>query len=231
MALLKCKDCGNEISKKAKSCPHCGSPQGEKQYSLGKLLIIIIFCTFIYSLISDNSSKGPSKASSYQESYSTEKIKPPEPAWITSTSKDEMTGKFSAYAHSPETQSSKKMDFPYHDVSSWIGIGCDAKSKWVYFGFNTTPNLSNDETKNGYNLISTRIKWNDKVENVKLTQVWGEKFIHFENDKNAIEKIYTSNSVLLELQWHGQASTYFQYSLNGSSKAIDDIMEKCSAAK
>lgn len=27
MALKKCKDCGSEVSKKAKSCPKCGSPQ------------------------------------------------------------------------------------------------------------------------------------------------------------------------------------------------------------
>ena len=26
MSLIKCRECGKEISDKAKSCPHCGSP-------------------------------------------------------------------------------------------------------------------------------------------------------------------------------------------------------------
>jgi len=60
MALVKCKECGAEISKKAKTCPKCGAPQGPKQYSLGKLIVLIVFGVFIYSLFSGNSSQTPS---------------------------------------------------------------------------------------------------------------------------------------------------------------------------
>ena len=52
MAMTTCKDCGNEISKKAKSCPSCGAPRGPKQYSLGKLIVLVVFGVFIYSLFS-----------------------------------------------------------------------------------------------------------------------------------------------------------------------------------
>lgn len=27
MAIIKCQECGNEISDKAKKCPYCGCPQ------------------------------------------------------------------------------------------------------------------------------------------------------------------------------------------------------------
>ena len=239
MALSKCKECGAAISKKAKSCPQCGSPKGPKQYSLGKLLVLIIFGVFMYSLFSGNSSQAPSTGSkpiaastaSSQKSGSAEIVTPPQPTWRTSTSKDEMTGEFSAYAHSPDTRPSRKMEFPYHEVRSWMGVGCNAKREWVYFGFNDAPNLANDETEDGYNLIRTRIKWNDNVESVTLTQDWGAKFIHFRNDADAITKIASSSSALLELQWHGQQPAYFQYSLNGSSKAIAEIRKKCSYSK
>ena len=240
MALLKCKECGAEVSKKAKACPKCGAPQGPKQYSLGKLLVLIVFAIFIYSLFSGNSSqvssesskpKTPLASSSSQNSATSEKVSSPEPSWVTSTSKDEMTGKFSAYAHSPVVYPSKKMGFPYHDVNSWMGVGCDAKSEWVYFGFNGAPNLANDETKDGYNIIRTRIKWGDNVANVSLTQNWGAKFIHFRDNSTAISQIAASSTALLELQWHGQQPAYFQYSLNGSSKAISEIKAKCAANK
>ena len=234
MALVKCKECGEEVSTKAKTCPKCGA-KAPKKTSLFTwfVLAFIIFVVYAANQTPSTPSKPKSStpSSSQQKSESTKKVEPPKPSWITSTSKDEMTGKFSAYAHSPTVYPSKKMEFPYHDVNSWMGVGCNAKSEWVYFGFSGAPNLANDETEDGYNLIRTRIRWNDTVENVSLTQDWGAKFIHFRNDAAAISKIAASSTALLELQWHGQQPTYFNYSLNGSSKAISEIRAKCAANK
>ena len=123
------------------------------------------------------------------------------------------------------------MGFPYHDVNSWMGVGCDADNEWVYLGFNDSPNLSKDTTESGYNLIKTRIKWDDNVEDVSLTQDWGAKFLHFKDDSVVTSKIAASSSALVELQWHGEQPTYFKYSLSGSSKAISEIREKCSKNK
>lgn len=47
MALKKCKECGKEVSSKAKNCPNCGAPI-KKQISTGSgCLIIILFVLFI----------------------------------------------------------------------------------------------------------------------------------------------------------------------------------------
>lgn len=32
MALIKCPECGNEVSEKAKNCPNCGNPIDTKIY-------------------------------------------------------------------------------------------------------------------------------------------------------------------------------------------------------
>lgn len=234
MALVKCKECGEEVSTKAKTCPKCGA-KAPKKTSLFTWFVLILIIFGVYS--ANQTPSTPSKpktttaSTSPKKSESTEVVTPPKPTWVTSTSKDEMTGNFSAYAHSPTAYPSKKMEFPYHNVSSWMGVGCDAKNEWVYFGFSDAPNLSNDETKDGYSLIRTRIRWNNVVENVSLTQDWGAKFIHFRDDAAAISKIAVSSSALLELQWHGQQPTYFNFSLNGSSKAISEIRAKCAVNK
>lgn len=48
MALIKCKECGQQISKKAKTCPHCGAPIKKKIGCLTSLLIIlIVFILFV----------------------------------------------------------------------------------------------------------------------------------------------------------------------------------------
>jgi hypothetical protein len=44
MALIKCKECGSEISSKAKACPHCGAPtkkEGIQPGCLGRILILV----------------------------------------------------------------------------------------------------------------------------------------------------------------------------------------------
>jgi uncharacterized membrane protein YvbJ len=33
MALIKCKECGHEISDEALACPNCGKPQRDKRFS------------------------------------------------------------------------------------------------------------------------------------------------------------------------------------------------------
>jgi hypothetical protein len=233
MALVKCKECGEEVSTKAKACTKCGA-KAPKKTSLFTWLVLIIIIFVVYtssqtptsnktnlSSVSDTS-VGPTKTEK------TKKIIPPKPAWNTSNSKDEMTGKLSAYASSPISEPNKAMSFPYSDVNAWIAVGCDGESKWSYIGFNGAPNLADTQTEDGYNLIKTRMKWDENIEDITLTQKWGAKYLHFQNDSSVITKLTSAGEALLELQWHGQQSVYFKFTLNGSSKALSKINKKCS---
>jgi RNA polymerase subunit RPABC4/transcription elongation factor Spt4 len=233
MALVKCKECGEKVSTKAKACPKCGA-KSPKKTSVVTWLVLVLIVAGVYGVSQSpnypNSSENKKDVSAGQNAKIASKVKPtpkPKPAWRSFTSKDEMTGKLQAFAHSPQTYPTRRMEFPYDGVEAWIGAGCDGKSEWVYIGFNSAPNLANDETEDGYSLISTRIKWDDSLENVKLTQDWGAKFIHFREDSSALSKIAVSSKALLELQWHGEQPTYFEFSLNGSSKAIAEMRNKC----
>lgn len=232
MAMVKCKECNEDVSTKATACPRCGAKLPEKTSRLTWLVLILVVL-FIYTINkSDDNAKADSQSNVSNTSKEVVKESPPpEPSWSTTFSKDEMTGKISAYTHSPRSYPSKKMSFPYHNVYSYMGIGCDGKSEWVYFGFNDAPNLANDETKDGHSLIRTRVKWDKEVENVALTQDWGAKFIHFrDNDSDVISRISASKTALLELKWHGEQPVYFNFTLNGSSKALSEVRAKCAKA-
>ena len=159
-------------------------------------------------------------------------VRPPEhphpaPSWRTQTSQDEMTGKSSAYAVSPRVRPKSPMEFPYSDTQAWLAVGCDNDSEWAYFGFTNAPNLNNTDTEDGYNVVRTRVRWNDTVQTTAFTQKWGDSFLHFRDYGAAIAKIAGSSSVMLELDWHGQRPVHFEVSLNGSSKAIQDMRSKC----
>lgn len=149
-------------------------------------------------------------------------------SWNVSSDVDEMTGEATHYAISQSTESINKMDFPYKDVRSWIGVGCDKKIEFIFIGFNKSPNITNDKNQDGWSLISTRFEWDNDVESVKLSQTWGSKFLQFRGDDSKfIKKIESKKNGLLYLSWHGQGSVYFPYSFEGSSKAIATIRQKC----
>lgn len=143
--------------------------------------------------------------------------------WRTFSSKDERTGETTWFAHSEQVTSNKKMDFPYHNTKAWLGVGVDGESEWTYIGFSNEPNISDDETQDGYSVIITRVKWDEEIEKMSFTQDWGSKFINFREDGYAITKIENSNTMLLELSWYGQDKVYFSFPLSGSAAAIDKI--------
>ena len=61
MAMIKCKECGKEISDKAKKCPHCGikykseSENDRKGFPTGLMFIlIVIFVAVIFLMMNYN---------------------------------------------------------------------------------------------------------------------------------------------------------------------------------
>jgi len=119
------------------------------------------------------------------------------------------------------------MKFPYQSVTSWLAVGCDAKSEWAYFGFDTAPNLVKTATQDGYDVLNRRIKWDGTLAQEELIQKWGEPFLHFSNDTRRHQKILTSKSVLLELDWYGEQNAYFQYPMDGAADAVASMRAKC----
>jgi hypothetical protein len=62
MALMKCKECGHEVSNRAKNCPQCGAPV-PKRTSLLTWLIASVLGLAIISAIFSPSTAPPSKQS------------------------------------------------------------------------------------------------------------------------------------------------------------------------
>lgn len=243
--MQKCKECAAQISTKADVCPQCGA-KAPKKTSVFTWFVLILIIFGVWGAATSPPSTSVAAQSSGSESTSSRKTNQdianppsdssrpskvkrqvPPSAWQTTQSRDEMTGKRSSYATSRSVTPKTPMDFPYHDTTAWLGVGCDKGSEWAYIGFSKAPNLNDTKTGDGYNLISTRFKWNNSVQKIQLTQKWGAAFIHFENDAEAISKMASASVAVLELDWHGQRPVHFEFPLTGSSAAISKIRAEC----
>jgi len=147
--------------------------------------------------------------------------------WSNKVSKDEMTGKRQAFAHSPLTSPTRTLGFPYGDLKAWLGFGCDGESEWAYVGFSSELNLLNTETHEGYSTLHTRVKWDDQLETMAFTQKWGGSFLNFEDGESTIAHMTTAGTALLELEWYSLGSVYFRFSLHGSPAAIARARAAC----
>lgn len=223
MALITCKECKEKVSATAKTCPKCGATM-KKRTSVLTWIIAIIFALIVFGIVRAPSNNGSTSAATVTATDATVV-----PHWETTSSTDKMTGTTQFYATSPSTGPLKKMGFPYGDVESWLGVGCDGRSEWAYVGFNKAPNLTDIETEDGYNSINTRMKWGQSIEEVALSQKWGAAFLQFDHGAAAISNMDSSSAALLELSWYGQEHPYFQFPMTGAHAAIEKMRKECSS--
>lgn len=233
MALTKCKECGEQVSNKAKTCPKCGAATPKKT-SAFTWIIALLFGVIIFTTMqgtdtpSETRSTTASRGSGDQANTpASPRAERTEPAWRTTQSRDEMSGEQSSFAMSPSASSTRPMNFPYRGTTGTLAVGCNSSSEWAYFNFSNAPNLNRTQTREGYNEIRTRIRWNETIEDVTLTQRWGSTTLHFRNAQDAIQKIASANSVMLQLNWHGEDQVNFEISLRGSAAALNEIRSQC----
>ena len=154
-------------------------------------------------------------------------------SWTNNSKIDRITEKITLFAMSPTIQAEAKMDFPYSTTKSNLVVGCKDRKQFVYFWFSNSPNLNNTQTKDGYSTIQTRIKIGKDNKIVELTQDWGAKSLFLSNysspidSNNFVAMLKKVDSLLLELNWHGNGRTYFQYSLSGSAKVLTKMQDDC----
>lgn len=143
---------------------------------------------------------------------------------------DPMSTIQSYYSASPTTTSLSQLKFPYSDVRSWIGVGCNSKGHyWSFIGF-TDKNFTGGERVYGEVKHYTKIKYDDELKMIHLIEADnGRNFLNVAtaDKRDFIKDVMTSNKIITGVQWYGHSDVWFEYSMKGSTKAINAIFEKC----
>lgn len=111
MALIDCKECGEKVSTKAKSCPKCGNTKLKKTSKLALLTIIIVGSYIVWGITQiDNTPKTANYSKKFEStSYSNE---PVIPKWDYYSFEDKMTGN-KTYQASMKSINGLNFGFPY----------------------------------------------------------------------------------------------------------------------
>lgn len=122
MAIIKCKECGREISSKAKTCPGCGYKNKKKTSKLTWVILIIIICSLARignspTAISNTSNKTSVAAIPTSIQTST----PTKNTWQYNTEQDEM-GRGTIKTASLISENQVEFSFPYSGAQNAILI-------------------------------------------------------------------------------------------------------------
>ena len=121
----------------------------------------------------------------------------------------------------------RSLSFPNHDLANQVVYQCnDEHWESVHVHFSSTPNITNDETKDGYNISRSRVKWDDRDPiTIELTQRWGSR--NLVPDNPSPRSVMRSSTLLMEFEIYGQGKVAFKYDLAGSTKAINEARRVC----
>lgn len=127
-------------------------------------------------------------------------------------------------AVSPKTGSIRAMSFPYGDVTASIVVDCD--QAWIRF--DDSPNLVGGDFigSNGWQRYSILVRFNGgTAERFSVSQSPGGNDLYFDDGKIAsLIASGSSSTIAVALQWCGEGSVAFEWSL---ARATDAISSSC----
>ena len=149
------------------------------------------------------------------------------PGWTETQSQDHLRGNRSFYVLTPEIAPSRAMQFPYHDTTMQLAIGCDGNREWAYFVFSNQPNIVGGEIGDGYSAVDVEIRWGYEVTRHRLTQDLGSRFLMFMDSEDVIRRVEANPKMVAEFSWYGEGRVQFASQLDGGAGAIDYLRQKC----
>lgn len=239
MALTKCKECGAEVSKKAETCPSCGAPVSPKRKPVGcgTAIVLVIFAFVMVSVFQaiTGVSQGPSSNRIPDTNAAVgSQSAAPKPQWQEARPfTNEMNGKVTYGAYSPDAEPSTPLDFPYSNMKGSLFFVCQGPQRTneqIYFEFTQPPNIASYASKlrDGYAEIDASIKFrNRSAQQIKLTQRPGSKRLLVASGGVTADELRRHESIKLELSLYGDKRAVFTYELEGSSAAIEAARSKC----
>lgn len=224
MALIKCKECGNQISKAAESCPHCGAPNKKPRQNIGcgtaigAVLLLGFAASMLQNSLSPDSPRSkPASTNTPPGTQSTaaHTSKPAQtPNWTYDSNKDPMTEQTTKFAVA-QSEDTALFDFPYKQRGgSYLNIVFRKGPK----GFDAYLQIDKGQMLCSYSDCKFRLKIGDKA-----PQTWTglqptsyNSEVMFVRDAKQFEKIIRSGKpIKIGINFHRSGEHVFTFKTGG----------------
>lgn len=211
MALVKCHECGQEVSTEADKCPHCGA-KPKKKTSLFTWIIAIFFgFIFFRAVLAPSSSSTATPASS---PTATQPQAPQPKTWDYSTETDKVSNKQGKSA-SITSNNTFQLDFPYQGGT----VGFLVVRKHPRFGKDIIFFVNKGQILcRSYDGCQVSVKFDDKPAykvNASEPADHSSDTLFLQGYDRLVKDMKTSKKALVEVTFYQQGNKGFEFNTEG----------------
>lgn len=213
MAIKQCKECGGQVSDKAKSCPQCGAKVVKQVPKWIIIAVIFIACSWVYSVVSDKPNKSStSVTTSSNQSQESKEVK--KENWSYFSKNDEMRGIETKFAYN-ESINSVDFDFPYSGGSKLtLILRKNSKNQDVLLS------ISKGQFICGMNECEAQFKFDDKpIQSITMSESDTHQsdalFVAYDKTEDEIIKqIKLSKKLVVEVKFYQEGAKQFTFDVS-----------------
>ncbi|ELW82113.1 zinc-ribbon domain protein [Acinetobacter sp. WC-743] len=213
MAIHPCKECGAQVSDKAKNCPQCGAKIVKQVPSWIVVAIIFIACAWVYSCVSDKSkSSSQVSVNSASQSKQSEELK--KENWEYLNKKDDMRDIETKFAFN-ESLNSVDFDFPYSGGSKLtLILRKNPKNRDVMLS------ISKGQFICGISDCEAQFKFDDNpIKSITMSESDTHKsdtlFVTFDKTEDEIiNKLKSSKKLVVEVKFYQEGAKQFTFDVS-----------------
>jgi Zn finger protein HypA/HybF involved in hydrogenase expression len=212
--LIQCKDCGNQISKNAKSCPNCGA-KNKRTSVITWLALVFIGLPFLWSIFSGASNSSKPLEAVEKNSTTSASVEPlVVENWAYDQSKDGMRDSVTYYATNTSSNSID-LDFPYNGGTQLTIVIRNTDSN----GNEIMLITDNGQLWCEYNNCYMSAKFDDgEVKRYPLAKAAAgssETMFLDNSTKDFIQNLKLSKAAMIEIGFFSHGKQQFEFKTNG----------------
>lgn len=208
--LITCKDCGNQISKNAPTCPSCGAKNRQTSIItwLAAIFIGLPILISIFSSASDDNAESVVTTSSADSNNPDTAVVTPTASWDYEQSHDEMRGTTQYFAGT-QSQNAVQLDWPYEgDTTLQIVLRNNGEGNDVMVVANQ------GQLWCEYRNCTMDVKFDDAaIESINLTKAaaGASETMFITNADSFINKLKSSDTAMLEIGFYDNGANQFKF--------------------
>jgi len=140
--------------------------------------------------------------------------------WRVRVTESIMTGKKIWEVYSPFVKPIESLRFPYDDTKAQITVRFDGDIELVAIKFSDSCNVTGTTINKHDRLVTAAIRWDNKIEEFSLVQTRLSPYLVFLSASKVIDRLCTSQLMIIELDWYFDGPVHFKFDLTGVADLI-----------
>jgi len=148
------------------------------------------------------------------------------PKWHVQVTEDVMTSGKIWEVSSPIVKPIECLGFPYDGTKAQIIVRFSRSAELAAIKSCDLTNADATQIDKYNRLVPVRIRWDNELEQVSLTQKFLSSYLVFPDASKVIERLCTSKLAIIEFGWYYDRTIHFKFDLTGAADIIWKVKEE-----